>query len=98
MGRSARSRCKSHRTPHPGACHAPSAPLAERGGGAVSWLPNGSTSPRPAGGAAMPRFAVILPAAGKSSRFRDKEKKVFASIDGRAVWRRTAELFVNRKD
>jgi 2-C-methyl-D-erythritol 4-phosphate cytidylyltransferase len=46
----------------------------------------------------MPRFAVILPAAGKSSRFRDKEKKVFASLDGRPVWRRTAELFVNRKD
>jgi 2-C-methyl-D-erythritol 4-phosphate cytidylyltransferase len=46
----------------------------------------------------MPRFAVILPAAGKSSRFRDKEKKVFATIDGRPVWRRTAELFVNRKD
>src|SRR4051812_25729451 len=50
------------------------------------------------GGAIMPRFAVILPAAGKSSRFRDKEKKVFASIDGRAVWLRSAELFVNRKD
>jgi 2-C-methyl-D-erythritol 4-phosphate cytidylyltransferase len=46
----------------------------------------------------MPRFAVILPAAGKSSRFRDKEKKVFATLDGRPVWRRTAELFVNRKD
>ena len=46
----------------------------------------------------MPRFAVILPAAGKSSRFRDKEKKVFANIDGRAVWLRAAELFVNRKD
>ena len=46
----------------------------------------------------MARFAVILPAAGKSSRFRDKEKKVFANIDGRAVWLRTAELFVNRQD
>jgi 2-C-methyl-D-erythritol 4-phosphate cytidylyltransferase len=46
----------------------------------------------------MPRFAVILPAAGKSSRYRDKEKKVFANIDGRAVWLRAAELFVNRKD
>jgi 2-C-methyl-D-erythritol 4-phosphate cytidylyltransferase len=46
----------------------------------------------------VPRFAVILPAAGKSSRFRDKEKKVFANLDGRAVWLRSAELFVNRKD
>jgi 2-C-methyl-D-erythritol 4-phosphate cytidylyltransferase len=46
----------------------------------------------------MSRIAVILPAAGKSSRFRDKEKKVFANIDGRAVWLRTAEAFVNRAD
>jgi 2-C-methyl-D-erythritol 4-phosphate cytidylyltransferase len=46
----------------------------------------------------MARVAVILPAAGKSSRFRDKDKKVFANIDGRAVWLRAAELFVNRKD
>jgi 2-C-methyl-D-erythritol 4-phosphate cytidylyltransferase len=46
----------------------------------------------------MPRFAIILPAAGKSSRFRDKEKKVFANLDGRAVWLRAAELFVNRDD
>src|SRR4051812_10859866 len=46
----------------------------------------------------MPRIAVILPAAGKSSRFRDKEKKVFANIDGRAVWLRAAEAFVSRQD
>ena len=46
----------------------------------------------------MPRFAVILPAAGKSTRFRDKDKKVFANIDGRAVWLRAAEAFVNRND
>src|SRR5438270_329310 len=46
----------------------------------------------------MPRFAVILPAAGQSSRFRDKEKKVFANLDGRAVWLRTAEQFVTRDD
>jgi 2-C-methyl-D-erythritol 4-phosphate cytidylyltransferase len=47
---------------------------------------------------AMTRFTVILPAAGKSSRDRDKEKKVFASIDGRAVWLCAAEAFVDRKD
>jgi 2-C-methyl-D-erythritol 4-phosphate cytidylyltransferase len=46
----------------------------------------------------MSRFAVILPAAGKSSRFGDNEKKVFANLDGRAVWLRCAELFVNRPD
>ena len=46
----------------------------------------------------MPKFAVILPAAGRSSRFKDKEKKPFTNLDGRAVWLRTAELFVNRDD
>lgn len=46
----------------------------------------------------MPKFAVILPAAGKSSRFTNKEKKPFAMIDGRAVWLRTAELFVTREE
>jgi 2-C-methyl-D-erythritol 4-phosphate cytidylyltransferase len=46
----------------------------------------------------MSRFAVILPAAGQSSRFRDKEKKVFANLDGRAVWLRSAELFITRND
>jgi 2-C-methyl-D-erythritol 4-phosphate cytidylyltransferase len=46
----------------------------------------------------MPRFAVILPAAGKSTRFRGQEKKVFADLTGRPVWLRAAELFVNRPD
>jgi 2-C-methyl-D-erythritol 4-phosphate cytidylyltransferase len=46
----------------------------------------------------MAKFAVILPAAGRSSRFRDKEKKPFAILDGRAVWLRSAELFVTRDD
>src|SRR5213594_4260392 len=46
----------------------------------------------------MAQFAVILPAAGKSTRFRDKEKKPFATLDGRAVWLRSAELFVTRSD
>ncbi len=44
------------------------------------------------------KFAVILPAAGRSTRFRDKEKKPFAMLDGRAVWLRSAELFVTRSD
>ena len=46
----------------------------------------------------MPHFAVILPAAGQSSRFHDKEKKVFTNLDGRAVWLRCAELFITRQD
>lgn len=45
------------------------------------------------------QFAVILPAAGRSSRFGDpKQKKVYADLDGRAVWLRAAEPFVNRDD
>lgn len=44
----------------------------------------------------MSKYAVILPAAGKSTRFSGKEKKPFATMDGRAVWLRTAELFVTR--
>lgn len=46
----------------------------------------------------MARYAVILPAAGKSSRFKDKEKKPFVNLDGRAVWLRSAELFVTRPE
>lgn len=46
----------------------------------------------------MSQFAVILPAAGQSSRFKDKEKKPYTNLDGRAVWLRTAEQFINRKD
>lgn len=48
----------------------------------------------------MPKFAVILPAAGKSSRFAttQSKKKVFVELKGRPVWVRTAEMFVNRDD
>jgi 2-C-methyl-D-erythritol 4-phosphate cytidylyltransferase len=46
----------------------------------------------------MAQLAVIIPAAGQSSRFRDKEKKPFINLDGRAVWLRTVELFVTRPD
>ena len=46
----------------------------------------------------MAQFAVIIPAAGSSSRFKDKEKKPFANLDGRAVWLRSVELFVTRSD
>jgi 2-C-methyl-D-erythritol 4-phosphate cytidylyltransferase len=46
----------------------------------------------------MAKFSVILPAAGQSTRFKDREKKPFATLDGRAVWLRSAELFVTRSD
>lgn len=47
----------------------------------------------------MPKFAVILPAAGQSRRFHDKAyKKPFASLGGRAVWLHSAERFLNRSD
>jgi 2-C-methyl-D-erythritol 4-phosphate cytidylyltransferase len=42
--------------------------------------------------------AVIIPAAGKSSRFGGREKKPFTSLDGRPVWLRTAELFWSRAE
>jgi 2-C-methyl-D-erythritol 4-phosphate cytidylyltransferase len=42
---------------------------------------------------------VILPAAGKSSRFRDQHyKKPFAPLDGKPVWMHAAERFTSRKD
>lgn len=47
----------------------------------------------------MPRFAVILPAAGASTRFgQAREKKIFSEIDGRPVWLRSVEPFLNRDD
>lgn len=47
----------------------------------------------------MATFAVILPAAGKSSRFHDKHyKKPFAPLDDRPVWLHATERFLNRDD
>ena len=47
----------------------------------------------------MPKVAVILPAAGQSTRFKlGQQKKVFTELKGRAVWLRSAEHFVNRDD
>lgn len=47
----------------------------------------------------MAKFAAILPAAGKSSRFGHSQyKKPFASLAGRAVWLHAAERFLNRDD
>lgn len=47
----------------------------------------------------MAKFAVILPAAGRSSRFKDAHyKKPFAPLANRAVWLHSADRFLNRKD
>jgi 2-C-methyl-D-erythritol 4-phosphate cytidylyltransferase len=47
----------------------------------------------------MGKFSVILPAAGRSTRFGDlKQKKIYAELEGRAVWLRAAEPFINRDD
>jgi 2-C-methyl-D-erythritol 4-phosphate cytidylyltransferase len=45
------------------------------------------------------KFAVILAAAGRSSRFHDPHyKKPYAPLAGRAVWMHSAERFINRTD
>jgi len=47
----------------------------------------------------MPRFGVILAAAGQSSRFDDAHyKKPFAPLAGRPVWLHSAEKFTDRDD
>lgn len=47
----------------------------------------------------MPAFAVILPAAGRSSRFGTPwTKKVYADLLGKPVWLRAAEAFSGRPD
>jgi len=46
----------------------------------------------------MPKFSVIIPAAGKSERFGGDTKKTFAKLDGRPIFIRTLELFVSRND
>jgi len=47
----------------------------------------------------MGRFAVILPAAGRSSRFGDPtRKKIDMDLDGRAVWLRSLDPFLNNDD
>lgn len=47
----------------------------------------------------MSLFAVIIPAAGRSTRFGDpRTKKIFADLDGRPVWLRSVEAFSERTD
>ena len=43
----------------------------------------------------MGQFAVILPAAGRSTRFGDpRQKKLYADLEGRAVWLRALDPFL----
>jgi 2-C-methyl-D-erythritol 4-phosphate cytidylyltransferase len=43
----------------------------------------------------MGQFAVILAAAGRSTRFGDpREKKIYAELEGRAVWLRALDPFL----
>lgn len=46
----------------------------------------------------MSKAAVIIPAAGAGKRFGGNVKKPFAQLDGRPIFIRTIELFVNRPD
>ncbi len=47
----------------------------------------------------MPTVAVILAAAGKSSRFADKHrKKPFVELSGKAIWLRAIEPFMDLQD
>lgn len=46
----------------------------------------------------MSRVSVVIPAAGAGKRFGGDVKKPFAQLDGRPVFIRTIELFLNRPD
>lgn len=46
----------------------------------------------------IPRFAVIIPAAGRSTRFGDGDDKLFATLCGAPVWQRAVAPFLNRGD
>ena len=46
----------------------------------------------------MKQFAVLLPAAGDSTRFGGPVKKPFARLAGRAIWRHAVSLFATRPD
>lgn len=47
----------------------------------------------------MAKFAVILPAAGRSTRFSDKSyKKPFAPLANKAIWLHSGERFLGRND
>lgn len=47
---------------------------------------------------ASKKVAVILPAAGRGERFGGEGNKTFAKLDGRPIFIRTLEHFINRDD
>ena len=47
----------------------------------------------------MSDVAVIIVAAGKSTRFNDKkDKKPFVSVNARALWLHSVDRFIQRDD
>lgn len=44
------------------------------------------------------KYAVVIPAAGQSTRFAGSQKKPFEELAGRAIWLRTVEHFESRDD
>ena len=46
----------------------------------------------------MPKFSVIIAAAGKAERYGGAEKKTFAKLGGRPVFIRSLEHFITRDD
>lgn len=46
----------------------------------------------------MTDFAVILPAAGQSTRFGGRLRKPYVDLNGQPIWLRTANLFRSRSD
>ena len=46
----------------------------------------------------MKRVAVIIPAAGQSTRFGGPIRKPFVTLDGTPIWRRAVDLFARRAD
>jgi 2-C-methyl-D-erythritol 4-phosphate cytidylyltransferase len=46
----------------------------------------------------MSKVAVLIAGAGKGERFGGNEKKTFAKLEGRPVFIRTLEMFINRED
>ena len=76
--------------------HESSAPgLVDGRGGAIHNQGRSRFNDVIAGVQAMGQFAVILAAAGRSMRFGDpKQKKIYAELEGRAVWLRALEPFL----
>jgi len=46
----------------------------------------------------MSKFAVIIAGGGKGERFGGDQGKIYAKLDGRPIFIRTLELFINRPD